>query len=672
MQFIWLDDVTDPVPGMCPVCHHAGPHRQALRLPGRGPESTDWLVLRCPHCDSRFSTWREPGGYGGDQIPEVHLYYYLEQGAGLRAMLEPLAFAEPRPRRMLEIGGGLGFPSDYVQTLLGWTTKGYDPSGLAVMGQRYLGLDITCDYWTTDTPLTEPFDVAYASEVIEHIPEPAPFLASIYRAVGETGIAVLTTPNGAALSPATPAGMLMAIASPMLHMTLFSAKGLELALRAAGFSQVRVAVQGFYLHAFASNATLPDPCELTDDQYRAYLKRRIDTPDLAPSLLSGLRYRLLREQVNAGDGTEALALYKDIAASMRDRFGIDIERPADLRLPPPSVDGLQWLTMLPGNITGLLYARGVLANNVEGDARSAALYAGKAVLANASMQRALRPLGVGDPEAEMAAMTAMQLFLTASASIGADGTRLLTAVERGSAEEGLLLPNAFRRQLREKVARDLRATRHPEILWRALVVVEPGTADEATLLTEALAAGLPPSPVAAFDAIGSAPDADSVRRALWAIWSAPHADKAPASLSHARKLTLIRLVQLGAFTEAERLFNAWGDPTLANDGAVADALAIAAEARRTGPITIPVPAFAAIECAEDPDMVRKALWTAWTMPGADEMPAIISRARKLALIRLVQLEAYADAKALFEAWGDRTLTDDAPVANALAIANLPR
>ncbi|MBP7334720.1 class I SAM-dependent methyltransferase [Niveispirillum sp.] len=669
MQFIWPDNSVAPVPGTCPVCAHVGPHQLALILPGAGPAGADWVIVECPDCGSRFSTDRNGADYRGEELPDTpFLHYYMEQGAGLRSMLEPLGFAQPGPRRMLEIGGGFGFPSDYVQTVLGWTAKCYDPSGLAVMGQRYLGLDITRDYWTTDTPLPEPFDVAYASEVIEHIPEPAPFLAAMRRAVGDTGIVVLTTPNGTALNPGTTPAMLIPIASPGLHLTLFSARGLEHALRAAGFAQVKVDADGAQLRAFASDCDLPAPQALDDAQYQAYLRLRIATPDIAAPLLSGLRYRLLKELVNAGRPQEALALFGELAQSMRERFGIDLERPADLVLPDPSVDGREWLSRLPGNLTGLLYFRAVLANNAQGNARAAALFAGMAALAGASLRRTLRPMGIEDGETEALAMAAVQLHLTAAAGIGADTAPLLTAVERGHADHGLLLPAPFRSHLRRMVAKDLRATRHSALLWRVLLVADPGGSDETDLLSRGLAAGLPPAPIAAFNAIESAANADSVRRALLEVWSTPGIGEAPASLEHARKLALIRLVLLGAFADAETLFDAWNSPRLADDPSVADALAIAAAARRNGTIAAPVPGFASIESAPDVTSVHQALWSVWTMPGAAEAPITIKHARKLALIRLVLLGAFAEAEALFEAWEDPGLADDAPVATALAIA----
>lgn len=669
MQFIWPDEFSEPVSMTCPVCADTGPHPAALTLPSVGPGGADWRIVECRACQSRFSTDRQGADYHGGEVPDTpFLHYYMEQGAGLRPMLEPLGFAEPGPRRMLEIGGGFGFPSDYVQTVLGWTAKGYDPSGLAVMGKRYLGLDITRDYWTSETPLSDPFDVAYASEVIEHIPEPGAFLAAMRRAVGEHGVVALTTPNGAALNPGTTPGMLVPIASPGLHLTLFSARGLEVALRSAGFVHVRVEEDGAQLRAIASEASLPEPRRLADARYVEYLQRRIATPDLAPALLSGLRYRLFKELVNQGDAAGALQLYAVMAACLRERFGIDVERPETLVMPAADIESRQWLSRLPGNITGLLYFRAVLANNAERDARSAALYAGRAAQVAASLRQVLRAVGIEDGETEALAMAAIHLHLTAAAGIGVDIAPLLSAVEIGSEGKGLLLPARFRSELRDMVAHDLRATRHPALLWRALLVTDPAPADEAALLSNALAAGLPPAPVAAFDNLQTAPDAATVRHALWEIWCTPGIGEAPASLAHARKLALIRLVLLGAYADAETLFEAWDDSTLAQDQSVADALAIAASARRQGADPVPGSTFTLIETAADPQAVSQALWAIWTSPGAAETPATIRQARKLALIRLVLLGAFAEAERLFAAWEDPSLADDEPVATALAIA----
>lgn len=579
MNFLWQSEDSASFATTCPVCAAEGPHRSVLVIANSGPGGADWIILECPACQSRFSTDRQGADYSPEAVQGGVLFdLYLEQGAGLRPMLDPLGWAEVSPgRRMLEIGGGFGFSSDYVQTVLGWSAKGYDPSGLALMGRDYLGLDIVPDYWTDETPLPQPFDVAYASEVIEHIPEPAGFLRSIRRAVGESGVAVLTTPDAAALNPGTSPAMLAPIATPGQHLTLFSAAGLELALRNAGFQNVQVVVRGTTLQAYASDAELPVPRPLDEGRYRDYLCRRIGTPELQPTLLSGLRYRFFKELVDNGEHAAALELFGHIGADIRSRFGFDIENAAALQPPEPITDALEWLARYPGNLTGLLYLRAILANNVEGDAVAAARFAAAAALFGTGLRRALQGVGMEDGETEMFTVAALRLHLIAAVSAGADTAPLLAALEQGVPDSGLQIPVRDRQGFRRCLRRDLRMMRHPEALWRTAQYSGPQV-DEVELLAQTLRGGLPVMRITAMDDIAAATDAAGVMEAFWRIWTQPGAGEAPDTIRHARKVALIRLVQLGAFQQADELYEAWDAPELAADPSVSTALGILAQA----------------------------------------------------------------------------------------------
>lgn len=668
MHFLWQQEDVEAVDCVCPVCRDPGPHRPVLVIPGAGPAGADWRILECAGCGTRFSSDRQGADYRGEEAPGgVVLDFYLEQGAGLRPMLEPLGFAEPGPgRRMLEIGGGYGFASDYVQQVLGWTAKGYDPSGLAALGRDHLGLDIVRDYWTDDVPMTEPYDIAYASEVVEHIPEPSAFLASMRRAVGSRGVAVLTTPDGAALNVGTTPGMLAPIASPGLHLTLFSARGMEIALKRVGFGYVQVDVCGAQIRAYASDAPLPPIVPLDPDRFLQYLRKRIDTPDLSPALLSGLRYRLLKELVNAGQTAAAMAQFEALADQAVARFGIDLRQPETLPVPERGVGFFDWLKILPGNITGLFYFRAVLANNAEGDPRLAARFAAVAALAGASLRAAILPTGMDDGETELLTMAATHLTLSAGIGAGADMATLLSSIESGDDSHGLMLPDGFRRGLRANICRDLRARHDPALLWQGLCP-RPSAPDELALLWTLLRNGLPTEPVPALQALAAAQDAEELRQALWDIWATPHAAEAVCSVRHARRIALIRLVQLREFAEARYLLEICDDPSLADDPSVSNALQIA---RSAGP-AVPQAAeavFAPIQNAADPDAVHRALRDIWLSPRAARSATTIRHARKLALIRLVLLGAFAEARGLFAVWEDPSLADDAPVATALEIA----
>lgn len=578
MNFLWQSDDSASFATSCPVCAAEGPHRSVLVIPESGPDGADWVIVECPACHSRFSTDRQGADYSPEAVPGGVLFdLYLEQGAGLRPMLDPLGWAEVSPgRRMLEIGGGFGFSSDFVQTVLGWTAKGYDPSGLALMGRDYLGLDIVPDYWTDETPLPQPFDVAYASEVIEHIPEPAGFLRSIRRAVGESGVAVLTTPDAASLNPGTSPAMLAPIATPGQHLTLFSAAGLELALRNAGFQNVLVVVSGTTLQAYASDADLPVPRPLDEGLYRDYLRQRVETPELQPTLLSGLRYRLFKDLLDKGEHAAALELYRQIGDDIRSRFGFDIEDSAALQPPEPITDALEWLARYPGNLTGLLYLRAILANNVEGYAVAAARFAAAAALFGTGLRKALQGVYMEDGETEVFTSAALRLHLIAAVSAGADTAPLLAALERGKPDSGLQIPAFDRLRFRRGLRRDLRMMKHPHTLWRIAPYAGPNL-DEVELLAQTLRDGLPITRIAAIDDIAQSIDAAGVMEAFWRIWTHPGAAEAPDTIRHCRKVALIRLVQLGAFQQADELYECWDTPELAEDPSVATALGILAQ-----------------------------------------------------------------------------------------------
>lgn len=573
MQFLWPTGDEEKVSLPCPACGADGPHGLALLLPGMGFEGADWVILDCASCASRFSTDRTGADYHPDSLPAV-IDFYLEQSAGILAMLHPLGWAEPGGgKRLLEIGGGVGFTSDFAQLVLGWTATGYDPAELADIGRQHLGLDITRSYWTDQSPLDATYDVAFASEVVEHVPDPQGFLAGIRHAVGDTGIAILTTPDGAALNPGTAPAILGAIAAPCIHLTLFSADGLERALRTAGFQQVRVDRMGTGLTAFAANVPLPAPAPLPRGRYCDYLRQRIARPTGLHSLDTGMRIRLFKELVSSGITDEALALYDAIRDTLTERFGRDI---TSVDAIPSQIDRhfTEWLAELPGCLPALLHYRAILANNGQGDAATALRYAAAAALAGASLRRTLRPALIDDGETEMVVTESIGLALLAMVGVGADPRSLLAAMESGSPDQGVLLSGPVRRGLRERLARDLAATHHPAALWRVhgQLSVEQG---EIALLQSLASVGATEVPIAAFDAISAAVDANEVERNLDTIWQTPGAAHCPASIRHARKLALIRLAQLGAFDRIRALFLFWDSPTLAHDAPVRFALHLA-------------------------------------------------------------------------------------------------
>jgi 2-polyprenyl-3-methyl-5-hydroxy-6-metoxy-1,4-benzoquinol methylase len=61
------------------------------------------------------------------------------------------------------------------------------------------------------------FDVVYASEVIEHVPDPAAFAALLAARVADDGVLVLTTPSADYIEPGTAFAHTTAALAPGFH-----------------------------------------------------------------------------------------------------------------------------------------------------------------------------------------------------------------------------------------------------------------------------------------------------------------------------------------------------------------------------------------------------------------------------------------------------------------------
>ena len=161
----------------CPVCRHQGtiPQEFSFRAESlRNLAGSDKVaMLRCPACDARFCDPLVSVDYA--DADERGAKFYLESGAGIDVMLEALALADGRPvARYLEIGCSFGFILDYARRILGWEVRGFDPGALARLGRDALKLPIENAFFQAGQGFDDWADLVFCSEVIEHIPDPAP------------------------------------------------------------------------------------------------------------------------------------------------------------------------------------------------------------------------------------------------------------------------------------------------------------------------------------------------------------------------------------------------------------------------------------------------------------------------------------------------------------------
>ncbi len=327
----------------------------------------------CPRCDVRFASALATMDYGGDELLQIGWpAYYAQIGAGIWPITDPLSrIAKPPGARALEIGGAYGFGLDFCVHARGWRGVGYDPSPLAGLGARELGLDLRQGYFTAEALGDGPWDVILATEVVEHLEDPPAFLRLMRQAIADDGMLVLTTPNAAWITPALSPGELYALLAPGAHVVLQSARSLELALKAAGFSQVTVRTEAATLTAYAS----PAPFRLEEEfgarrgLYRRYLGQRAAAAASGSDPQLGFAGRLIFDAVNDGDAEGAAAAWDILNEACQARFGYRLEGLAGL--PVSGDEDLEELTAkMPLGLGTILYAQ-AMRRLATGEARSA-------------------------------------------------------------------------------------------------------------------------------------------------------------------------------------------------------------------------------------------------------------------------------------------------------------
>ncbi len=328
------------MPVTCPNCGNGDSKQTILRMPWPGASTGGGQasLLRCPACTCGFVHPAETADYGAEPTGgESALAFYLQQGAGLWGIASNLSdLRRPAGTRLLEIGCGFGFGLDFARRALGWTVLGLDPSPFAAAGRLQLGLPIESRYLLADDPdLGDRFDVVMASEVIEHVASPPAVVRALRTAMRNAGTLLLTTPDVAAVEPATSPGVLVPLLSVGYHLVLQSAASLTGLLRDAGFVEVDVRrAGGGQLTARCRNgpATREPGAAVTDlaprEQYRRYLHDAAQTVDRDGDLWFGLTARAYREAVNAADSAAADIEWDAFSAACRRRFGFDPEAAA--------------------------------------------------------------------------------------------------------------------------------------------------------------------------------------------------------------------------------------------------------------------------------------------------------------------------------------------------------
>ncbi|MBK9608447.1 MAG: class I SAM-dependent methyltransferase [Betaproteobacteria bacterium] len=369
----------------CPVCGVTGPHRPVLEVPSA---VAPFPLLKFLHCESCGSGQFDPPGVTNfaDMVERDDAFwrFYVEVGGGVWETIWPvLAEKTPGRRTLLDVGCGFGFAVDYWQRIHGGEAVGVELAHYGAVGARMLGITVH-DRMLQDEPALagRRFDVVYASEVIEHVPDPGAFVALLANYVAGNGVLVLTTPCREYVEPAQHSLTLHAALSPGFHGFLLSEDALAGTARRAGFAHVAVRRFGERLFLWASRAPLavdPAPAKL-QPTYRAYLEAHAGLPDTTSPVWQGMAYRLIKEYVGANRAAEASALARRLVAACALAFGPQIEDPAAAQeLLRKCADLSAVGRVVPYFLPSLYFYLGLIAQHFENDIeRAERMFAGAA------------------------------------------------------------------------------------------------------------------------------------------------------------------------------------------------------------------------------------------------------------------------------------------------------
>ena len=418
------------IPGPCPVCDAPGPHGEIMVILGH-------RLGRCRACGSCFYAERTPYLYEDEAEAAVLLQLYLEQNAGTHQQTR-LLFALDDVGSVLDVGCGFGFTVDLAGSVLGWRAVGLDPSAMGASGAAALGADIRPTYLTQESNLGG-FELVIASEVIEHVPDPYPFLALLRGALGPGGTLVLTTPDAGALATGIGDARTLCITAPRVHLVLFTRESLTLALQRAGFRHVQVASHGDSLLAYASDRAFKfraDADSAHAAAYRTYLETLLERAEPGVPLWNGAAGRLFALLTSAAELATLHALFARITDAWRDRFGIDLAR---LRLPALLTEAVRRQTtaaalaaLQPLNLAGVLLNRARLEWRTPGRTPEQVLaFARPAMLHALQTGRILQAANMIDHDLRETAIRARMLIVDCLAELAPE---VETELLRGLAE----------------------------------------------------------------------------------------------------------------------------------------------------------------------------------------------------------------------------------------------
>jgi 2-polyprenyl-6-hydroxyphenyl methylase/3-demethylubiquinone-9 3-methyltransferase len=157
------------------------------------------VAREAAHFGAMASEWWDPRGSSAmlHRLNPVRLRYIREQ-ADRHFDLDPASFTPLAGKTVLDVGCGAGLLAEPLKRLGGAVTAiDAAAENIAVARDHAAQSGLVIDYRAggVEAVAGETFDLVTCMEVIEHVADPAAFVAGLADAVADGGLLIMSTPN---------------------------------------------------------------------------------------------------------------------------------------------------------------------------------------------------------------------------------------------------------------------------------------------------------------------------------------------------------------------------------------------------------------------------------------------------------------------------------------------
>ena len=363
----------------CPVCHRVGGHSVMLTVPAMEPHGRTLTLIRCSECASAFYEPPDIANFSDIKHDGEEFWrFYVEVGGGVWETIWPI-LAAADAGSLLDVGCGFGFALDFWQRTGRGEAVGLELADYGRVGAQRLGVTIHPEFLQDCKALAgRRFDLVYASEVIEHVPDPSAFVALLSRWVADDGVLIMTTPAGSFIRKENHSATLLAALSPGFHGFLLSSEAFKDTARRAGFAHVEILTANERQFLWASRRPLRVKPSRPSARaaYVGYLAERVAAPteDTSP-VWQGFAYRLGKDFVGSGRLAEGKEVLARLLAGVEASFGAEASDPVAVLARLKSCTNLAaYGRAIPYFSPSLFYFLGALAQHHDRDVDRAMRY----------------------------------------------------------------------------------------------------------------------------------------------------------------------------------------------------------------------------------------------------------------------------------------------------------